>query len=74
LEDREYYRRQSKILDLHFKKRDLMINSILLFTGSTTVIIWRIAHLFPTKPVVKGFGWMGRKKFDFGNNYEVTLH
>jgi hypothetical protein len=33
-----------------------MINSILLFTGSITVIIWGIAHLFPTKSVVKGFG------------------
>jgi hypothetical protein len=33
-----------------------MINSVLLFTGSITVIIWGIAHLFPTKSVVKGFG------------------
>jgi len=33
-----------------------MINSILLFVGSITVIIWGIAHLFPTKSVVKGFG------------------
>jgi hypothetical protein len=33
-----------------------MINSILLITGSITVIIWGIAHLFPTRSVVKGFG------------------
>ena len=33
-----------------------MINSILLLTGSITVIIWGIAHLIPTKSVVKGFG------------------
>ena len=33
-----------------------MKNSVLLFIGSLTVIIWGIAHLFPTKSVVKGFG------------------
>jgi hypothetical protein len=33
-----------------------MKNSILLFIGSLTVIIWGTAHLFPTKSVVKGFG------------------
>jgi hypothetical protein len=33
-----------------------MIDSILLFIGSATVIIWGIAHLFPTKSVIKGFG------------------
>lgn len=33
-----------------------MINSILLFAGSITVIIWGMAHLFPTKSVVRGFG------------------
>jgi hypothetical protein len=33
-----------------------MINSILLFTGSITAIIWGIAHLIPTRSVVKGFG------------------
>ena len=33
-----------------------MLNQILLFIGSISVIIWGIAHLFPTKSVVKGFG------------------
>ena len=33
-----------------------MINSILLLIGSVTVIIWGIAHLFPTKSVIKEFG------------------
>jgi hypothetical protein len=33
-----------------------MINSILLYTGSITVIIWGIAHLLPTNSVVKLFG------------------
>ena len=33
-----------------------MKNSILLLTGSITPIIWGIAHLFPIKTVVMGFG------------------
>jgi hypothetical protein len=33
-----------------------MLRSILLFTGSITVIIWGIAHLLPAKSVIKGFG------------------
>ena len=33
-----------------------MKNSILLLTGSITTIIWGIAHLFPIKTVVMGFG------------------
>jgi len=33
-----------------------MINSILLSIGAISVIIWGIAHLFPTRSVVKGFG------------------
>jgi hypothetical protein len=33
-----------------------MLNLILLYIGSISVTIWGIAHLFPTKSVVKGFG------------------
>ena len=33
-----------------------MINSISLYNGSLTVIIWGIAHLFPTNSVIRGFG------------------
>jgi hypothetical protein len=33
-----------------------MLKLILLIIGSISVIIWGIAHLFPTKAVVKGFG------------------
>ena len=33
-----------------------MLNYILLYTGAGITIIWGIAHLFPTKSVVKGFG------------------
>ena len=33
-----------------------MINTILLFIGAISVIVWGIAHFFPTNSVVKGFG------------------
>ena len=33
-----------------------MINQILLFAGAALPLIWGIAHLFPTKNVVAGFG------------------
>jgi hypothetical protein len=33
-----------------------MTNEVLLYVGSTVSIVWGIAHLAPTKSVVKGFG------------------
>jgi len=33
-----------------------MLNEILLYTGSGLIIIWGVAHLIPTKAIVKGFG------------------
>jgi hypothetical protein len=33
-----------------------MTGQILLYGGAAITIIWGIAHLFPTKSVVKGFG------------------
>jgi hypothetical protein len=33
-----------------------MIKPILLYAGAALTAIWGIAHLFPTKSVVKGFG------------------
>ena len=33
-----------------------MTNQILLFTGAGLVILWGIAHLFPTRSVINGFG------------------
>jgi hypothetical protein len=33
-----------------------MIKYILLYAGGALTAIWGIAHLFPTKSVVKGFG------------------
>ena len=33
-----------------------MTPQILLYTGAALTIVWGIAHLFPTKSVVKGFG------------------
>jgi hypothetical protein len=33
-----------------------MINQVLLYLGSAFIAVWGIAHLFPTKSVVSGFG------------------
>jgi hypothetical protein len=33
-----------------------MLKLILLYTGGALTAIWGIAHLFPTKSVVRGFG------------------
>lgn len=33
-----------------------MIHHILLYLGSALLLFWGVAHLFPTKSVVKGFG------------------
>ncbi len=33
-----------------------MISDILLYTGSTIIILWGMAHIVPTKSVVSGFG------------------
>ncbi len=33
-----------------------MINQVLLYLGSAFVLFWGIAHLFPTRSVVSGFG------------------
>jgi len=32
------------------------MNEMLLYTGSLVIIIWGIAHLIPTRAIVKGFG------------------
>ena len=34
----------------------MMINSILLYVGSAIIFVWGIAHIVPTKSIVKGFG------------------
>ena len=33
-----------------------MFNQVLLYSGSAFIAFWGIAHLFPTKSVVAGFG------------------
>jgi hypothetical protein len=33
-----------------------MTNQILLYTGAVLPFLWGIAHLFPTRSVVRGFG------------------
>jgi len=37
-----------------------MINQVLLYAGSALVLFWGVAHLFPTKSVVRGFGGISR--------------
>jgi len=34
----------------------MILNQILLYFGSALTAIWGIAHLFPTKSVIRGFG------------------
>jgi len=41
---------------LTYLRSSEMTNEVLLYTGSAVSIVWGIAHLAPTKPVVKGFG------------------
>lgn len=33
-----------------------MINQLLLYIGAAITFLWGVAHLFPTRNVVKGFG------------------
>ena len=33
-----------------------MLNQVLLYSGSAFIAFWGIAHLFPTRSVVSGFG------------------
>jgi len=33
-----------------------MFNEILLYIGASIITLWGIAHIMPTKPIVKGFG------------------
>ena len=33
-----------------------MLNQVLLYSGSAFILFWGVAHLFPTRSVVSGFG------------------
>lgn len=33
-----------------------MINEILVYIGSAIIVLWGIAHIIPTRQIVKGFG------------------
>jgi hypothetical protein len=33
-----------------------MLNQVMIYTGSALILVWGIAHLFPTRSVVAGFG------------------
>ena len=37
-----------------------MVNQVLIYAGSALVLFWGVAHLFPTKSVVRGFGGISR--------------
>jgi hypothetical protein len=37
-----------------------MVNQVLLYIGSVLLMFWGVAHLVPTKSVVKGFGDISR--------------
>lgn len=37
-----------------------MFNVVLLYLGSVIIVLWGIAHLVPTKSIVKGFGEISR--------------
>ncbi len=43
------------------------MNEVLLYIGSGLAIIWGIAHLFPTRAVVEGFGDISK------NNRLITI-
>lgn len=45
-----------------------MINQILIYIGSAVTLIWGIAHIFPTKSIVKGFG-----EISIDNKYIITM-
>ncbi len=45
-----------------------MINLLLLYLGAILTILWGVAHLFPTKSVVKDFGGIS-----FDNKMIITM-
>ncbi len=38
-----------------------MIRGVMIYAGSVIIILWGIAHILPTKSVVKGFGPISRE-------------
>ncbi len=53
---------------LHFSKGVIMLKQILLYVGAALPIFWGIAHLFPTRSVVQGFG-----KISVDNRRIITM-
>ena len=45
-----------------------MINEILLYIGAVVIILWGIAHIFPTRNIVKGFGEISKD-----NKHIITM-
>ncbi len=53
----------------HTNKMELyMFNQILFYLGGVITLVWGIAHLFPTKSVVKGFG-----EISIDNKHIITM-
>jgi hypothetical protein len=50
------------------KMRELNIRRILILLGGLLTIIWGVAHLFPTKSVVGGFG-----SLSIDNKHIITM-
>jgi hypothetical protein len=44
------------IQDFSNPGRHAMLNQVLLYSGSAFISFWGVAHLFPTRSVVSGFG------------------
>jgi hypothetical protein len=38
-----------------------MIRGVMIYAGSIIIILWGIAHILPTKSIVKGFGPISRE-------------
>ena len=45
-----------------------MLNQVLIYSGSSFILFWGVAHLFPTRSVVSGFG-----EISVDNKHIITM-
>jgi len=45
-----------------------MLNQVLIYSGSAFILFWGVAHLFPTRSVVSGFG-----EISVDNKHIITM-
>jgi hypothetical protein len=45
-----------------------MLNQVLIYSGSAFILFWGVAHLFPTRAVVSGFG-----EISVDNKHIITM-